>query len=57
MNADYNFNNFRVSVGTGLRMVIPAFGPLPLGFDLAFPVAKADGDRVQYFNFTIGAMY
>jgi outer membrane protein insertion porin family len=54
---NYEFSNMRVSVGTGLRMVIPAFGPLPLCFDLAFPVEKANGDRVQYFNFTIGAFY
>jgi outer membrane protein insertion porin family len=55
---DYNtFSNFRVSVGTGLRLVLPAFGPLPLCFDLAFPVEKAVGDKVQYFNFTIGAFY
>lgn len=57
VNSDYNFSNVRVSVGTGLRMIIPAFGPLPLCFDLAFPVEKAPGDRVQYFNFTIGAFY
>lgn len=54
---NYQIDNFRVSVGTGLRMIVPAFGPLPLCFDLAFPVEKAAGDRVQYFNFTIGAMY
>lgn len=54
---NYNFTDFRCSVGTGLRIIIPAMGPLPLAFDLAFPVEKAYGDRVQYFNFTIGAMY
>lgn len=54
---DYKFSNIRASVGTGLRMLIPAFGPLPLSFDLAFPVAQAQGDRVQIFNFTIGAFY
>jgi outer membrane protein insertion porin family len=53
----YTFSNFRASVGTGLRIVVPAFGPLPLCFDLAFPVAKAAGDKLQYFNFTIGAFY
>jgi outer membrane protein insertion porin family len=57
VEADYTFTNFRASVGTGLRMVMPALGPLPLCFDLAFPVEKAQGDRVQYFNFTIGAFY
>ncbi len=57
VNSDYNFDNMRVSVGTGLRMVIPAFGPLPLCFDLAFPVLKNAQDRVMPFNFTIGAYY
>jgi outer membrane protein insertion porin family len=54
---DYRFADIRVSVGTGLRLLIPAFGPLPLCFDLAFPVEKANGDKVQSFNFTIGAFY
>jgi outer membrane protein insertion porin family len=57
VESDYRFSDIRVSVGTGLRMLIPAFGPMPLCFDLAFPVEKAAGDRVQYFNFTIGAYY
>ena len=42
-------DNFRVSVGTGLRLKLPAMGPLPLAFDLAFPILKAPGDRVQIF--------
>jgi outer membrane protein insertion porin family len=54
---NYDFNNFRAAVGTGIRLTIPAFGPLPLAFDLAFPVAKAPGDKVNYFNFSIGASY
>jgi outer membrane protein insertion porin family len=32
-------------------------GPLPMAFDLAFPVRKAPGDRVNYFNFSVGAIY
>jgi outer membrane protein insertion porin family len=54
---NYSFNNIRVSVGTGLRVVIPQFGPVPLGFDLAFPVIHAAGDRLSYFNFSMSAMY
>ena len=38
-------------------LILPPFGPLPLSFDLAFPVVKAPGDRIQIFNFPIGAMY
>lgn len=53
----YDFKDLRVSVGTGFRVIIPAFGPLPLAFDLAFPVAKANGDDVQNFNFTVGGMW
>ncbi|MBX6315313.1 MAG: BamA/TamA family outer membrane protein, partial [Isosphaeraceae bacterium] len=54
---DYSFDNFRAAVGTGLRVLLPAFGPLPLAFDLAFPVAKAPGDRTRYFTFFIGAFW
>ncbi len=53
----YDFNNFRASVGTGLRLTIPAMGPLPLCFDLAFPLAKAPGDKTNYFAFSIGYFY
>ena len=38
VESDYKFSDVRVSVGTGVRVVIPAFGPLPLCFDLAFPI-------------------
>ncbi|WP_165220947.1 BamA/OMP85 family outer membrane protein [Aquisphaera insulae] len=57
VEGDYNFHKVRASIGTGLRMVIPQMGPIPLGFDLAFPVSYADGDRLRYFNFSMGAMY
>lgn len=46
--------NFRVSPGVGLRITVPALGPAPIALDLAFPVAKADGDRVQNFSFFVG---
>lgn len=54
---DYRFNKLRVSVGTGLRLLIPQMGPIPLGFDLAFPVMHAEGDAIRYFNFSMSAMY
>jgi outer membrane protein insertion porin family len=57
VEGDYRFGNFRVSVGTGLRVVIPALGSLPFCFDLAFPISKAEGDRVQYFNFSVGTQF
>lgn len=54
---DYTFTTFRASVGTGLRVVIPQFGPYPLAFDLAFPVAKGPDDKTRYFTFFIGAFW
>jgi outer membrane protein insertion porin family len=57
VEGDYNFHKVRVSVGTGIRLMIPQMGPIPLGFDLAFPISYADGDRLRYFNFSMSAMY
>jgi outer membrane protein assembly factor BamA len=30
---------------------------MPFEFDLAFPVLKAEGDKVQNFNFTVGGWW
>jgi outer membrane protein insertion porin family len=54
---NYQITNFRASVGTGLRLFLPMFGPLPLAFDLGFPVALVNGDKVNYFTFSIGMTY
>ncbi|MGO9470862.1 MAG: outer membrane protein assembly factor [Isosphaeraceae bacterium] len=54
---NYQFSDMRVSVGTGLLVAIPAFGPMPFEFDLAFPVLKQYGDKVQYFNFSVGGVW
>ncbi|MEO6809102.1 MAG: BamA/TamA family outer membrane protein [Isosphaeraceae bacterium] len=59
IESDYTFNTFRASVGTGLRVYLPKqmFGPLPLAFDLAYPVVKEPGDHTRYFHFFIGTMF
>lgn len=59
LDNDFSFNDWRVAVGTGLRIYLPqqVFGPLPLAFDLAFPLVKEDGDRTRYFTFFIGAFW
>jgi outer membrane protein insertion porin family len=54
---NYELSAMRVSVGTGLLVAIPAFGPMPFEFDLAFPVLKQAGDKVQYFNFSVGGVW
>jgi outer membrane protein insertion porin family len=56
VTGNYQFTDMRVSVGTGLKVVLP-IAPMPFEFDLAFPVLKAAGDRVAYFNFAVGAVW
>jgi outer membrane protein assembly factor BamA len=51
---DVSIRNYRVSVGTGLRISVPALGPLPLALDIAVPVSKGPFDKEQLFNFSIG---
>jgi len=54
---NYEFSQMRVSVGTGLKVTLPMFGPLPFEFDLGFPVLKAQGDKVQIFNFSVSGVW
>ena len=48
------FNDFRMTAGAGLRVSIPAMGPLPIALDLAFPIAKQDTDLERMFSFYVG---
>ena len=57
VESNYDITDYRVSVGTGLRVTVPALGPLPLAFDIAFPVVKGPNDRERIFTFFIGAFY
>ena len=58
VEANYSYTNFRAAIGTGLRVVIPQItGQLPLAFDIAFPVSKAEGDRTRVFSFFVGAFW
>lgn len=49
-----NADSFRVALGAGLRVTIPAMGPAPIALDFSAPVNNADGDQVQNFSFFIG---
>lgn len=48
-----SLDDYRASVGVGLRLYIPAFGPVPLAFDFAVPIKKLDTDQTQVFSFTM----
>lgn len=45
---------YRVSVGFGVRFVVPMLGPVPIALDFGFPVVKGNGDQEQIFNFFMG---
>ena len=51
---EINKDDFRVSVGAGLRITVPAMGPAPIAIDLAVPIAREDTDRIQNFSFFVG---
>ncbi|MFY9253887.1 MAG: BamA/TamA family outer membrane protein [Fuerstiella sp.] len=51
---DVRLDDFRVTVGVGLRVVVPAMGPVPLAFDFGFPVKSQKFDDERIFSFYVG---
>ncbi len=43
-----------VDAGVGIRVVLPFFGKLPLGIDLAYPIHHTQNDHIQYISFALG---
>ncbi|MFO0801019.1 MAG: outer membrane protein assembly factor BamA [Gemmataceae bacterium] len=54
VESDVSIRDYRVSAGFGFRVAVPALGPLPLAFDFAFPINRADTDNRQMFSFYVG---
>ncbi|OUU91618.1 MAG: hypothetical protein CBC35_09255 [Planctomycetes bacterium TMED75] len=46
------FDDYRVSVGLGVRLYLPILGPAPLAFDFGFPLVKQADDERQVFSFS-----
>ena len=46
--------DYRVSLGVGVRLMVPMMGQVPIALDFGFPVNKAPGDKEQMFNFWVG---
>lgn len=51
---EVDMEDFRVAVGAGLRITVPAMGPAPIAVDFAVPLAREDTDRIQNFSFFVG---
>lgn len=56
VESDVSIRDYRASVGVGLRIAVPALGPLPLAFDFGFPLNRALGDNTQVFSFSVGML-
>ncbi|MCL4222050.1 MAG: outer membrane protein assembly factor BamA [Phycisphaerales bacterium] len=50
---DPGIEEYRVTVGMGLRFSIPQLSPAPLAFDFGFPLLKEDLDETRVFTFSI----
>jgi len=50
---DIGLDEYRVSVGAGVRLKLPFLGQAPFAFDLALPIVKQDGDEERFFSFDL----
>ncbi|GAB4546106.1 MAG: outer membrane protein assembly factor BamA [Phycisphaerales bacterium] len=50
---DLGFDDYRVSVGAGVRLYIPQLGQAPLAFDFGFPLIDQDTDERELFSFSL----
>ncbi len=50
---ELSLDDYRVSVGAGLRLYVPQLSTAPLAFDFGFPLIAAETDREQVFTFSI----
>jgi outer membrane protein insertion porin family len=49
---EVGFDDYRVSVGAGIRIYIQQFGPVPIAFDFGFPIQSQPGDETQVLSFS-----
>jgi outer membrane protein insertion porin family len=52
VTGDPGFDDYRVSVGFGVRLYIPQLGPVPIAFDFGFPIKDVEGDERQVLSFS-----
>lgn len=54
---DYRIDTYRSSVGFGLRLLVPFFGPVPMSLDFGIPITKDSQDDTQLISFTFGWVF
>ena len=50
---DPGLDDWRVSIGTGIRLKIPVLGQAPFALDFAVPIVKEDGDEERLISFDL----
>lgn len=50
-------DEWRVSIGAGIRLKIPFLGEAPFALDFAVPLLKEDGDRTQFISFDLAVPF
>lgn len=53
VQADFGMEQYRVSIGAGLRLSLPFFGQTPLALDFAFPLVKEETDDTRIISFSM----
>jgi outer membrane protein assembly complex protein YaeT len=54
VNNRVTLDDYRVAVGLGLRLRVPAMGPLPIALDFGVPLTRGPNDIKQVFSFYLG---
>ena len=52
VTTDPGFEDYRLTVGGGLRIYIDQFGPVPIALDFGFPIKSEPGDEEEVFSFS-----
>lgn len=54
---DVGFDEYRVSIGAGLRIKIPFLGQAPFALDAAYPLVKQKGDDTRFLSFDLAVPF
>jgi outer membrane protein insertion porin family len=46
------FDEYRITIGGGMRIYIDQFGPVPIALDFGFPIRTEPGDEEEVFSFS-----
>lgn len=53
-NLRIDWNDYRVALGGGVRVAVPALSAAPIALDFSVPIAREDTDTNQIFAFWVG---